>query len=130
MTASGTPCESSSTVSRSGHLVALIRRRRSSRSASGKPTCNSRMAVLSAMSCDMRRLLGCGDGLHDHVRAVHLGGGRAFCVASPVAPVNALVCSCQSTDARRSFILVRGNYVHRGCGVRTEIARESPMAPE
>src|SRR5437868_6692286 len=34
--ASCTPCDASATCSRSGHLVALTRRRRSSRSASGK----------------------------------------------------------------------------------------------
>src|SRR3984885_7742675 len=40
MIASGTPCESSVTVSRSGHLVALIRLRISVISASEKPTWN------------------------------------------------------------------------------------------
>jgi len=36
--ASRMPCESSATVSRSGHRVALTRLRSSARSASGKPT--------------------------------------------------------------------------------------------
>src|SRR5215813_2134995 len=42
--ASRTPCESSVTVSCSGHLVALMRLRNSVSSASGKPTRNQRMA--------------------------------------------------------------------------------------
>src|SRR5690348_13346693 len=46
--ASGTPCESSVTVSRSGHRVAATRRRRSARSVSGKLTWNGRMAGSSA----------------------------------------------------------------------------------
>src|SRR4051812_39583915 len=43
--ASGTPCESSATVSRSGNRVATIRRRRSSSSDSAKSTSNGRIAV-------------------------------------------------------------------------------------
>src|SRR3954454_20733695 len=43
--ASGTPCESSATVSRSGNRVAMIRRRRSSSSDSAKSTSNGRIAV-------------------------------------------------------------------------------------
>src|SRR3954454_17736355 len=48
MSASGTPCDGSSTVSFSGQRVAAIRARRSSRSASGISIVNGRMAVLSA----------------------------------------------------------------------------------
>ena len=47
MVASGMPCESSSTVSRSGHLVAAMRLRRSSSSESAKPMWNSRIAATS-----------------------------------------------------------------------------------
>ena len=47
-TASGTPCESSVTVSTSGHLVAFTRLRKSVSSASGKPTLNGRMVLSSA----------------------------------------------------------------------------------
>ena len=50
MVASGTPCESSSTVSRSGHLVASMRRRRSASSASSKPTSNARMAGVACVA--------------------------------------------------------------------------------
>ena len=45
MVARGTPWESSSTVSRSGHLVASIRRRSPARSSSGKLTRNGRIAA-------------------------------------------------------------------------------------
>src|SRR5579863_5884449 len=45
--ASCTPCDASVTVSRSGHLVALMRLRNSVSSVSGTFTWNGRMAVLS-----------------------------------------------------------------------------------
>ena len=45
MVASGTPWESSSTVSRSGHLVASMRRRSSVSSDSSKPISNWRSAL-------------------------------------------------------------------------------------
>src|SRR5438093_1011987 len=48
MVASGTPCESSSTVSRSGHLVAATRRRSSTSSSSGTLTRKGRMVASSA----------------------------------------------------------------------------------
>src|SRR5688572_15234118 len=48
MNASCTPCDASVTVSRSGHFVALMRRRNSVSSASGTFTRNGRTAVLSA----------------------------------------------------------------------------------
>ena len=48
MTARGTPCESSSTVSLSGKRVAAMRARRSSRSASGISTVNGRIVVSPA----------------------------------------------------------------------------------
>src|SRR5688572_17493524 len=48
MSASGTPCESSSTVSFSGQRVCMMRVRRSSRSASGKSMVNGRSAVSPA----------------------------------------------------------------------------------
>ena len=59
MVASGTPCESSSTVSRSGHRVASMRRRSSVSSDSGKLIWNSRMAVLPSarLGCGHLRLL-------------------------------------------------------------------------
>src|SRR3954449_9498685 len=50
MVASGTPCESSSTVSRSGHLVASMRRRRSMSSDSSKPTSNARMVGVACVA--------------------------------------------------------------------------------
>src|SRR3954451_17959264 len=50
MVASGTPCESSSTVSRSGHLVASMRRRRSMSSESSKPTSNARMVGVTCVA--------------------------------------------------------------------------------
>src|SRR5215471_3414644 len=43
--ASGTPCESSETVSRSGHWVASMRRRKSSRASSGTATLKGRISV-------------------------------------------------------------------------------------
>ena len=49
MVASGTPCESSSTVSRSGHLVASMRRRISAISDSSKPISNSRTAAVTSV---------------------------------------------------------------------------------
>ena len=48
MSASGTPCESSSTVSFSGKRVAAMRARRSSSSASGISTVNGRIVVSPA----------------------------------------------------------------------------------
>src|SRR5919109_745058 len=48
MSASGTPCESSSTVSFSGKRVARMRARKSSRSASGISTVNGRIVVSPA----------------------------------------------------------------------------------
>src|SRR5439155_25565134 len=48
--ASGAPCESSVTVSASGHLVAVTRRRRSVSSVSGKPISNGRMVSSSGIS--------------------------------------------------------------------------------
>src|SRR3954454_21683774 len=50
MVASGTPCESSSTVSRSGHRVASMRRRRSIRSDSSKRTWNARMLGVTCVA--------------------------------------------------------------------------------
>src|SRR4051812_9908100 len=50
MVASGTPCESSSTVSRSGHLVASMRRRRSMSSDSSNPTSNARMVGVTCVA--------------------------------------------------------------------------------
>src|SRR4051812_18863664 len=50
MSASFTPCESSSTVSRSGHLVAEMRARRSSRSACANAIWNSRIVLLPAVT--------------------------------------------------------------------------------
>jgi len=44
--ASRTPCESSSTVSRSGHLVAPTRLRRSASFSSGKETSSGRISVV------------------------------------------------------------------------------------
>src|SRR5258705_8131541 len=51
--ASCTPCDASVTVSRSGHLVALMRLRNSVSSASGTSTQNERRAVSSA-ACSLR----------------------------------------------------------------------------
>ena len=48
MSASGTPCESSSTVSFSGKRVAAMRARRSSSSASGISIVNGRIVVSPA----------------------------------------------------------------------------------
>ena len=48
MTESGTPCESSSTVSLSGKRVAAMRARRSARSASGISIVNGRSNVSPA----------------------------------------------------------------------------------
>jgi hypothetical protein len=45
MVASGTPWESSPTVSRSGHLVASMRRRSSARSSAGTSTRKGRTVV-------------------------------------------------------------------------------------
>src|SRR5260370_6678602 len=49
MVANCTPCDASLTVSRSGHFVALTRRRKSATSAAEKFTRNGRMAVLSVL---------------------------------------------------------------------------------
>src|SRR5712664_1449394 len=53
MKASCTPCDASVTVSRSGHLVALMRLRNSVSSASGISTRNGRIAVLSLRVCSV-----------------------------------------------------------------------------
>ena len=62
MSASGTPCESSSTVSFSGKRVAAMRARRSSRSASGTSIVNGRIVVspadLSIMTAMWSSLVG------------------------------------------------------------------------
>src|ERR1700722_8072671 len=61
MIASGAPCESSATVSRSGQRVALTRLRSSASSASGKPTFKGRMAVSWAgISLSLRVWLAAG----------------------------------------------------------------------
>ena len=83
MSASGTPCESSSTVSRSGHLVALMRLRRSSSAASGNATRSSRMAVTSVEDID------CSWGVGPV--------GRASSDPSAIAPGNVLVDPLVST---------------------------------
>src|SRR5687767_9661242 len=51
--ASCTPCVASGTVSRSGHRVALMRLRNSVSSASGTPTRNGRITVVS-LACSLR----------------------------------------------------------------------------
>src|SRR5262245_55207319 len=52
MVANCTPCEGSLTVSGSGHLVAVMRPRRSTSAASGTLTWNGRMAVFSVVGMD------------------------------------------------------------------------------
>src|SRR3712207_4266245 len=60
MTASGTPCDWSGTVSRSGHCVAAMRRRRSVSASSGTSTWKGWITVAPAVSvvvdmCGLRR---------------------------------------------------------------------------
>src|SRR3954454_17474465 len=50
MVASGMPCESSPTVSRSGHRVDSMRRRRSVSTDSSKPTSNARTASVTGVA--------------------------------------------------------------------------------
>src|ERR687889_704659 len=57
MTASGTPCDSSCTVSCSGHRVASIRRRSSVSSASGTSTEKGRMSTAPSRVLAMENLL-------------------------------------------------------------------------
>lgn len=66
--ASCTPCVASGTVSRSGHLVALMRLRNSTSSASGTLTQNGRIAFLS----DIYSLLCWGSSGATAVRVVRL----------------------------------------------------------
>src|SRR2546421_10650218 len=69
--ASRAPCESSATVSTSGHLVAFTRLRRSVRSASGKPTVNGRMVMSSAGIFLLLTLVGdVDDGLGECLRSL------------------------------------------------------------
>src|SRR5690242_8374623 len=92
--ASGTPCESSVTVSRSGHRVAATRRRSSASSDSGKLTWNGRMAWSSA---GMFVLLvagdvddGLGEGLRGFLRQVvpdAAGDGPVLVLAGELVPV-------------------------------------------
>src|SRR3712207_5906843 len=78
---SGTPCEWSGTVSRSGQLVAAMRRRRSSRACSGTSTWKGRTSIPVSTVVLIDDLLGggrwsAGDGTVDGGRGLrHVDGG-------------------------------------------------------
>ena len=83
MTDSGTPCESSSTVSLSGKRVPATRARRSSSSASGMSIVNGRIVVSSADLSVMTAMWSSSWG------TVGVVMGRACAVRLLVAPVDA-----------------------------------------
>src|ERR1700760_4744750 len=69
MRASRTPCESSVTVSASGHLVAFTRRRRSASSASAKLMGNGRISVSRGMgSFSLAGQTGRGEEIDEQLR--------------------------------------------------------------